>query len=48
MFLRKVKDYEIIEKIGKGKYADVFEAINVPLKEKRVIKVLKPSNFFTD
>ena len=27
IYISKVKDYEIIKKIGKGRYSDVFEAI---------------------
>ncbi|ORZ41143.1 kinase-like domain-containing protein [Catenaria anguillulae PL171] len=35
-------DYEIIRKVGRGKYSEVFEGINVANGEKCVIKVLKP------
>lgn len=35
-------DYEIVRKIGRGKYSEVFEGINVTTNEKCVIKVLKP------
>lgn len=35
-------DYEIIRKIGRGKYSEVFEGINVKNDKKVVIKVLKP------
>jgi len=35
-------NYEIIKKIGRGKYSEVFEAINIANDQKCVIKVLKP------
>jgi len=34
--------YEIVRKLGKGKYSDVFEGINGLTDERCVIKVLKP------
>src|SRR2546423_15484607 len=34
--------YEIVHKIGHGKYSEVFEGINIKSNEKCVIKVLKP------
>jgi len=34
--------YEVIRKIGRGKYSEVFEGMNVGNNEKCVIKVLKP------
>jgi len=34
--------YEVIKKIGRGKYSEVFEGINVTSNEKCVIKILKP------
>lgn len=34
--------YEIIRKVGRGKYSEVFEGINIVNYEKRCIKVLKP------
>ena len=34
--------YEIIRKIGRGKYSEVFEGIRFPQQQKVVIKVLKP------
>ncbi|SAM02318.1 hypothetical protein [Absidia glauca] len=36
------ENYEIIRKVGRGKYSEVFEGINVSNNEKCVIKVLKP------
>jgi len=34
--------YEIVKKIGRGKYSEVFEGVNVVANERCVIKVLKP------
>jgi len=36
------EDFEIICKVGRGKYSEVFEAMNVRDNEKCIIKVLKP------
>ena len=36
------ENYEIIKKVGRGKYSEVFEGINIIKDEKCVIKVLKP------
>lgn len=35
-------NYEVIRKIGRGKYSEVFEGINVASKQRCVIKILKP------
>lgn len=35
-------DYEVIKKIGRGKYSEVFEGINIIHNTKCVIKILKP------
>jgi casein kinase II subunit alpha len=35
-------NYEIVKKIGRGKYSEVFEGVNIVNNEKCVIKVLKP------
>ncbi|KAK6465266.1 kinase-like domain-containing protein [Scheffersomyces coipomensis] len=37
-----IKNYEILSKIGRGKYSEVFQGINVINDESCVIKVLKP------
>lgn len=37
-----IKNYEIVSKIGRGKYSEVFEGVNVINDEPCVIKVLKP------
>ncbi|KAG1463103.1 hypothetical protein G6F46_001049 [Rhizopus delemar] len=36
------ENYEIIRKVGRGKYSEVFEGINIANNEKCVIKALKP------
>eukprot|EP01116_Phalansterium_solitarium_P023600 TRINITY_DN8360_c0_g1_i1.p1 TRINITY_DN8360_c0_g1~~TRINITY_DN8360_c0_g1_i1.p1 ORF type:complete len:380 (-),score=106.02 TRINITY_DN8360_c0_g1_i1:94-1137(-) len=36
------EDYEIIKKVGRGKYSEVFEGMNVATGAKCVIKILKP------
>lgn len=36
------EDYELIRKIGRGKYSEVFDGINVASNEKCVVKILKP------
>lgn len=36
------ENYEIVRKLGRGKYSEVFEGINILNNEKCVIKVLKP------
>lgn len=35
-------DYQIVRKLGRGKYSEVFEAINITNNDKCVIKILKP------
>lgn len=40
---RSLDNYEVIRKLGRGKYAEVFEGIDVRTLKKVVIKVLKPS-----
>ena len=39
---REQDNYEIVRKIGRGKYSEVFEAMNVLNNERCVIKILKP------
>lgn len=36
------RDYEVVRKLGRGKYSEVFQGINMASKEKCVIKILKP------
>eukprot|EP00913_Durusdinium_trenchii_P024144 g22671.t1 len=35
-------DYEVTQKIGRGKYSEVFTGFHVPTNKKCVIKILKP------
>ncbi len=35
-------DYEVVRKVGRGKYSEVFEGVKVATDEKCVIKILKP------
>ncbi|GIX90054.1 casein kinase II subunit alpha [Caerostris extrusa] len=35
-------DYQLVRKLGRGKYSEVFEAINIANNEKCVVKILKP------
>jgi serine/threonine protein kinase len=35
-------DYEVVRKVGRGKYSEVFEGVNVTNDERCVIKILKP------
>ncbi|KAK6128579.1 hypothetical protein DH2020_037654 [Rehmannia glutinosa] len=35
-------DYEVVRKVGRGKYSEVFEGINVNSNERCIIKILKP------
>ncbi|CAG9529690.1 unnamed protein product [Cercopithifilaria johnstoni] len=37
-----IDDYQLIRKLGRGKYSEVFEGFKSPLDEKCVIKILKP------
>ena len=39
---RKLEDYEILEKIGRGKYSQVFLGIHMPTQDKVVLKILNP------
>lgn len=36
-------NYQIVRKLGRGKYSEVFEAMNVSAADKCVIKILKVS-----
>ncbi|VCW76982.1 unnamed protein product [Gulo gulo] len=35
-------DYQLVGKLGRGKYSEVFEAINITNSERVVVKILKP------
>ena len=37
-----IEDYVVVQKLGKGKYSEVFEATHLPNSSKCVIKILKP------
>lgn len=39
---RSQDDYEVIRKVGRGKYSEVFEGVNVKTQRLCVIKILKP------
>ena len=39
---RSQDDYEVVRKVGRGKYSEVFEGINTKSNEKCIIKILKP------
>ncbi len=39
---RDQEDYEVLRKVGRGKYSEVFEGINTVTSEKCIIKILKP------
>ncbi|KAG5415180.1 hypothetical protein IGI04_002747, partial [Brassica rapa subsp. trilocularis] len=41
-FFREQDGYEVVRKVGRGKYSEVFEGINMNSNEKCVIKILKP------
>lgn len=34
-------DYQLVRKLGRGKYSEVFEAITIANNEKCVVKILK-------
>jgi casein kinase II subunit alpha len=38
----KQENYEILKKLGRGKYSDVYQALNILTSQKVVIKILKP------
>ena len=35
-------NYEVVRKVGRGKYSEVFEGVNVTNNTKVIIKILKP------
>lgn len=39
---RSQDDYEVVRKVGRGKYSEVFEGVNTKSNEKCIIKILKP------
>ena len=42
IFFRHQDDYQVLKKLGRGKYSEVFAAINVVTGQNCVIKILKP------
>ena len=36
------ENYQLVQKLGRGKYSEVFEAIDIKHNKKVVVKVLKP------
>lgn len=38
-----IEDYELVRKLGRGKYSEVFEGLNSKTDSKCVVKILKPS-----
>lgn len=41
VFYRNQDDFQLVRKLGRGKYSEVFEAINITNNEKVVVKILK-------
>lgn len=41
LLYRQQDDYQLVRKLGRGKYSEVFEAINITNNEKCVVKILK-------
>lgn len=39
---REQDDYEVVRKVGRGKYSEVFEGFHRTNNERCVIKILKP------
>lgn len=39
---RDQDEYEVVRKVGRGKYSEVFEGVHCTDNEKCVIKILKP------
>ncbi|KAI6222123.1 Casein kinase II subunit alpha [Aphelenchoides besseyi] len=37
-----IDEYQLVRKIGRGKYSEVFEGVKTPNDEKIVVKILKP------
>lgn len=41
-FGREQDNYEVVKKVGRGKYSEVFEGVHCPNSERCIIKILKP------
>ncbi|EYC04789.1 hypothetical protein Y032_0086g1991 [Ancylostoma ceylanicum] len=37
-----IDDYQLVRKLGRGKYSEVFEGVKITTEEKVVVKILKP------
>uniref|UniRef100_A0A1I7WVR9 non-specific serine/threonine protein kinase n=1 Tax=Heterorhabditis bacteriophora TaxID=37862 RepID=A0A1I7WVR9_HETBA len=37
-----IDDYQLVRKLGRGKYSEVFEGVRITTDEKVVVKILKP------
>lgn len=46
-FCSNQDNYQIVRKLGRGKYSEVFEAMNVSANDKCVIKILKVGLYLT-
>lgn len=44
LIFRQQDDYQLVRKLGRGKYSEVFEAVNINNNEKCVVKILKVSS----
>ena len=42
LLCRNQDDYEVLKKVGRGKYSEVFEGVIVKSQQKCIIKILKP------
>ena len=42
IIIRIQDNYEVVRKLGRGKYSEVFEGVNIVNNESCVIKILKP------
>jgi len=38
----KQDDYEVVRKVGRGKYSEVFEGVHSATNDQCIIKILKP------
>lgn len=44
--LREQDDYQLVRKLGRGKYSEVFEAMKMTSNEKCVVKILKVKTLY--
>ena len=38
-------DYELIKQVGRGKYSQVYEGVNIVTNKRAIIKLLKPGMY---